>query len=162
MTTARSWDGTTVVGEQLGALRMAVGPNTGGLAAIARTLNGKRFPVNGRETVEMAATVRTDNANLAPGLYVAFYDVDEVAIGEVHEAVWTPVANTPLRRAHSAAVPGNAATYRLGVIAYARAANPTGNVWFDDVTVNDSEVLLIDEAMGQLALTVGLRGKWVG
>lgn len=161
--TAHSWDNTTAVGEALGAYTVNVQAGPGSPSNVVRVQSSKAFPVGTRATVALAATVRTDNANLTPRLAVRFYDAADALVAASQEADWTPVANTPARRAHAAAAPANAATYRLGlwVSADVAGAGAIGNVWFDDITLNDADVIYQDGSIGAVAVEVGVKGAWL-
>lgn len=161
VTFTRDWDGT-IGGAQNGSLKVAISANSAGIGATVNTIGTKYFPINDRASVEMAAWVRTSNVNLTPRLYVRFYDADAVQLASVAiEADWAPVANTGVRRALASRVPSGAAFYRLGLFVFCDTAGATGNVWFDDITTNNVELIVADQAMGTLGVTVGLQGRWL-
>jgi len=161
MTVMRAHD-PAVGSEQAGSLAITIGPSTAASGAILRTA-GRRYRLNGQEGLQIAATVRTSNTNLRPELELVYYqDADDTAIaGSDVEAVWTPAANTWYRRVFAIIPPGGVAEVQLVLRVRAEAANQTGTVWFDDVTLDANELVVQDVSVGALAVVAETRGHWL-
>ena len=161
LTVARGWDSATAVGEALGAASIQITASSGAALATARTLGATRFGVNARATVEVAATVRGSAANLSPLLAVRFYDAADSPIATETGAANYGVTGTPYRTAFSAPVPPNATGFRIGLWAIDQTGGTTGTVLFDDVRCNAAEVIFRDEAIGTVAVGVGVKAAYL-
>ena len=40
------------------------------------------------------------------------------------------------------------------------AAGATGSIWVDDIRLNDNALLVADQAMGEVAVTARIAGRW--
>ena len=159
LSVARTWD-AAVGGEVLGALAMAVTANTAP-DEIARTIGPKRFLIGGRASVWVTAWMQTAHAQLHPLLYLRFYDEDDVVLVTAMQATWTPTRDEGVRRTFAARVPGRTSYVRVGVAVRSAASGALGTVWFDDIRVNDTDLYLHDQAVGEIAYTAQLRGVWI-
>lgn len=162
MTAAVSQD-PAVGGAVLGSLKMAITPSTAASGQRLILRGDHLFRLFGQESVDLAAWCISSNANLAPGLGVRWYrDEDGTsAISDAYDAAWTPTASAEQERAVSFAAPSNARSYRVLLLVTTGASSQTGNLWFDDVRFGERDILVRDEAIGQLAITVEASGVWL-
>ncbi len=161
MTATPSWDDTTG-GDQDGALKVTIGPNTAGSGASAEMLSTRFYEVYNRESVEVAAWVRTTHANIRPLLQILWYHADaDTPVAASTEASWTPTANTTYERVFAARVPAGAARYRVCLLTRTAASSATGAALFDDVTVNGNDLYVADVSMGNLTIETLIRGRFV-
>jgi sugar lactone lactonase YvrE len=158
---AMSWDGA-VGGAAAGSLKLALTVALGGTSIGLRAVEDAWRPLNSREAVQVSSWVTTDSASMVPLLQVEFSNADGVILSTVTESVWTPVAGQKPRRIFAAAAVEGATQYRLGLALYAASGAATGQVWFDDIQINASELVFIDQALGEIEVTVAIRGRWIG
>jgi hypothetical protein len=119
--------------------------------------------VNGRDSVEVAAWSRTTSANLMPWLQIIWYgpEGDDTLLATSNEPFWTPIASASMRRVFAAATAAGAERYRVALAVRAGTAGQTGTVWFDDVTVNGTDVVFAEPTTGLIQLDVAVRSRWV-
>ena len=162
MTAVASHDGT-VGGATLGSLKVAITPSTAGTGQRLVLLGDPLFRLFGQDTVDLAAWTVSSNANLAPTLGVRWYrdEAGTSAISDAWDAFWTPTASADLERAASFAAPGNALAFRVLLGVATGASSQTGTLWFDDVRFAGQDLLVREEAMGQLAVTADVAGVWL-
>ena len=161
MTATPSWD-DTIGGDQDGALKVTIGPNTAGSGASAEMLSTRFYEVYNRESVEVAAWVRTTHANIRPLLQILWYHADaDTPVAASTEASWTPTANTTYERVFAARVPAGAAPYRVCLLTPTAASSATGAALFDDVTVNGNDLYVADVALGSITVEALIRGRFV-
>lgn len=153
------WNNAVAVGLALGALALTV--TNGDAGSTANVVNSKYFPINDRDSVTVAASVRTSNVNLTPRLQLLFYDAASALLSTVTESDWTPAANTNYRRGFSARVPSNATQYRVGFLASVDAGPLTATTYLDDVTTGTLDLYVKDLAMGQIKVEVQARARWL-
>lgn len=123
---------------------------------------GDFLPVAGKPRIVVAADFETDNVNLVPVPALWFYNVNQAPIGSVDAAAaWTPTANVPARRLHSAVPPSNAAYYRVGTVVRTAGANATGSVYTDNVSPDGIDLIVDDEAIGTVEVTVGWLPQYI-
>lgn len=149
-------------GDQLGAMKITIIPNTGSNGV--SVTNAQYFGVNGAERVEMSAWVRTSNGNMHPRLAILWYqDESDTWMIRSLEPAWAtnPTANTPYTRVFAAIVPPEMTRFRLAVHAIPAVAGTTATVYFDDVRLNDNALMVADAAMGRLDVDVIVRPRWV-
>jgi hypothetical protein len=108
---------------------------------------GTFFPLNGRERIQVAAAMRTSNANLQVGLSIDWYTA---AGGFVSRSATndTLTIDAFFRRVLSASPPATAAQFKIAARVRANAAAATGDVWFDTFTVDGPEILLASVSPG--------------
>lgn len=154
-------------GQALGSLKLSLtaGIGAGAVPATAKLLHSALFPVAGRRKLELGAWLRTTSANLRPYLTALFYDASGLA-GFMASGVdpnddWTPVANTDYGMSFAVRVPEGAHWFRVGLWMDILAASFTGDVWFDDLTIDGSELTIRDDAVSSLTVRVDLAGAWV-
>lgn len=161
MTATPSWD-DTIGGDQDGAMKVTIGPNTAGSGASAEMLSTRFYEVYNRESVEVAAWVRTTHANIRPLLQILWYHADaDTPVAASTEASWTPTANTTYERVFAARVPAGAARYRVCLLTRTAASSATGAALFDDVTVNGNDLYVADVSMGSITIETLIRGRFV-
>lgn len=162
MTAAVSQD-PAVGGAVLGSLKVAITPSTAASGQRLILRGDHLFRLFGQESVDLVAWCVSSNANLAPGLGVRWYrDEDGTsAISDAVDAAWTPTASAEQERAVSFAAPANARSFRVLLLVTTGASSQTGNLWFDDVRFGERDILVRDEAIGQLAITVEASGVWL-
>ena len=161
ITQSTVWDGT-IGGLALGSLRIGITANTAANSVLYRTTGF--FAVNGAESVSVSCWCRTSNANIQPQLAIFWYqEVSATSIGNSMSPAWAanPVANIPYEIAFSAAVPPSATRFRIMVEADVIVSAAIGNVWFDDVRLNDSDLVIEDDAMGTLAVSTVVSPRWI-
>lgn len=142
-----------------GSLKIAITGNTGSDSIIYRTSGF--FAVNGAEQEEMAAWVRTSHANIHPRLAFLWYgDSGSTALETSLEPDWAPTANTEYERAFAAIVPPGMTRFRLAVVADAAVSTATGNAWFDDIKLNDNDLLVADVNAVDIDVEVIMRPRW--
>lgn len=105
---------------------------------------------SGRGRIWVVATVRSSNANIQPTFAFRF----DGATDPVVETDWVVTANTWVRRAFAVTVPTNAATAVFEFWVTTKATSPTGSVWIDDITINDTDLTLSDVSGGTVSATV--------
>lgn len=161
MTVEVGWD-FALGGDAAGSLYASVNANSAGVGATAQVVGGRRYVVNNRAAVQVAAWVRTNNANLRPRLQILFYNEDETLVATETQPEWAsaPAVGVGYRRAYAARVPAGATRYRIGLLARAAAAGATGTCWFDDVTANDTDLIVRDPAVGQIRVAALVRPAW--
>lgn len=152
-----------VGGEANGSLKVTATATAAGFGVFAMALNGRRFGVNGREAVEVAAWVRQSSANMRAALGVLFYNDAGAEVFAAVQPEWAtaPVALAEYRRVFATRVPAGATEYRIGLAARPATAIASGSVWFDDITCNDNELTVADPSVGMLKAGVSVRGRWV-
>jgi hypothetical protein len=102
----------------------------------------------------IAADLYTTNVNLVPRLTIWFYDAAQTLIGsENMETLYTPIASTWYRRAHQVVAPAGAKYYRVGLTVWTTAANATGSVRSAAYAPDANELIVRDEAIGQLTVS---------
>ena len=154
-TVAAQAQDTGVYDTSPGSLKTAVTASTAGIGAVVEDRADDLLPVAGRARVWVAAAVRSSSANLQPTLTVWFYDAAGSPVGSgSREADWTVPANTWVRRVWSADVPAGATQFRVGATCKSKAANQTGTVWVDTVTVCDNDLTLSEVATGTVTAAV--------
>lgn len=112
----------------------------------------------------MSAWVRTSDPALHPRLAVYWYqDGSDAAVATALEPAWAddPDADEPFGRSFAAIAPPGATRFRLAVVADAVVAEATGTVWFDDIRLNDNDLVVADVAMGDLDVVTMIRPRWV-
>ena len=137
--------------------RLTVSASTAGTGAVAERLASTLFPVNGRTSVQVAASLRTGTALLRPLLAIAWYDADGTLLETAVEPAWDAPVNTWRRRVHAAVTPEDAASYRVGFRAVATGAGATGSVWIDDVSLNGNDLVWDEDSPG----TVTVAASWL-
>ena len=144
------------------SLTANVTANTSGTGGTVEYIASDYLPVGNRQNVEVGAALRTDNTNLQPTPTVWFYDSSNTLIGSRDtQADWTIGAtNTWYRRLFAASVPAGAVTYRVGVVIKSKTSNQTGQVWWDTVAVNDTEIALFDVAIGAITLSARWQDRY--
>lgn len=161
MTATPSWD-DTIGGDQDGALKVAITPNTAGSGASAEMISTRYYDVYNRESVEVAAWVRTSHANIRPLLQILWYHRDsDTPVATSTESAWTPVADTSYERVLAARVPAGATRYRVCLLTKTAASSATGYALWDDVSLNDANLYVSDVALGGLAVETCIRGRFV-
>jgi len=161
MTATPSWD-DTIGGDQDGSLKVAITPNTAASGASAEMISTRFYDVYNRESVEVAAWVRTSHANIRPLLQVLWYHSDsDTPVATSTETSWTPVADTSYERVFAARVPAGATRYRVCLLTKTAASSATGYALFDDVSLNDANLFVSDVSMGGLAVETCIRGRFV-
>ena len=149
----------TIGGYQNGSLKIAITANSGSDEVVY--VNSQVFSVSGQESETVAGWVRTSNANLVPRLCLAWYiDPDAPPTAITTEDAWTPAINTGYRRAFGAVTPPEVKWFRLGLVVDT-ASSATGNVWLDDVTLNDNELFLSDVSPASLDVDVIVRPRFI-
>ena len=162
MTAAISQD-TAVGGAVLGSLKVAITPSTAASGQRLILRGDHLFRLFGQDSVDLVAWLVSSNANLTPGLGVRWYrdEAGTSAISDAYDAYWTPTASAEQERAVSFAAPANARSYRVLLLVTTGASSQTGTLWFDDVRFAERDILVRDEAIGQLAVTVEVPGVWL-
>jgi len=157
---AQTQDGA-VYDSSPGSLRTAITASTAGVGAVVEDRAGDYVPTNGRGRVWVAAATRSSNANLQPTLTLWFYDASNAPVGAAAlEADYTVTANTWTRRLLATAVPTGATQCKVGVTTKSKAANSTGSIWIDTVTVNDNDATCSDVSGGTIAATIAWVAKY--
>jgi hypothetical protein len=159
-TVTRDWDGTTG-GDGDGCLAVRIPANTSATNAYVRTIGSKAYAVAGRESVSVAAWVTTTNVNLRPRLYIRWYDEDDAPLTTVTQSPWTPVADEEVRTTFAATPPARATSYRIGLAVRSSVTGNVGTIRFDDITLNDNDLFVKDEAVGQLGIVAAIKGRWL-
>lgn len=158
ITQAASHD-ASIGGYQDGSLKVAITANSGSDNVIY--LNAQPLGVNGQESESIGAWVRTDSTNLVPRLCIAWYTDPEAApVSIAMEDAWEPAATTGYSRAFGAIAPPDAEWFRVGLV-IDTSASATGNVWLDDVTLNDNDLFLADTSPGELDVAVIVRPRFI-
>jgi len=161
MTATRTYE-AAIFGAQAGSLKVAITPNTALTGASAETIATRFFPVNGREQVQVAAWVRTSHADIRPLLQILWYQDDsDVPVSSSIEADWLTLVNVGYGRIFAARVPVGVTRYRVSCLVKTAANSAVGNAYFDDVTLNDADLYVIDVATGGLTVDVRVRGRVV-
>lgn len=162
MTAAATHD-AAVGGVVAGSLKIAITPSTAATGQRLKLRGDQVFRLYGQQSVDLVAWVVSSNANLAPVLGVRWYRDDDgsSAISDDFAAFWTPVVSAEQDRGASFAVPGNARSFRVLLAVTTGSSNQTGNLWFDDVRFGDRDILVRDEAMGQLSITAQIPGVYL-
>jgi hypothetical protein len=159
ITQAASHD-AAVGGEALGSLKVAITANSGSDQVIYRTTGF--FAVNGADRVELSAWMTSDDAAIWPLLGVLWYgDTGSTALASTIEPRWDdpPVPGDEYVRSFAAIVPPGMTRFRLALVADA-TASATGTVWFDDVRLNDNDLLVADASAGELDVTALVQPRW--
>lgn len=162
LTAAANWDGG-VGGELAGSLRVVVGPNTAGAGASVAVRHPTVFATGGLAAIQLAAWSRSSTASLIPLRELRFYrDPDGTTLlATLLEPAWTPLAGADVRRVFAARVPPHATCYRVGLVVQTAAPSATGTVWVDDVTLNDTDLIVADQGGPNVELTALLGGRWL-
>ena len=136
--------------------------NTSGVGGTVEYLATDYLPVGSRQNVQLGLAVRTGNTNLQPTPAIWFYDSANALIGSRStQADWTIGATgTWYRRLFAAAVPAGAVSYRVGVVIKSKTSNQTGQVWWDTLAINDTEIALLDVAIGGITLSARWRDRY--
>lgn len=151
----------TIGGEQDGSLKVAITANSNtGAIVVANTT---WYSVAGQNAVTVSGWMRVSHANLRPSLVILWYqDGSDTPVAQDDGPVWSsaPTINTGYHRAFAAAVPAGVTRFRVGVRAGMSTTGVTGNTWFDDIRLNDTDLLLADAAMGEVDVTALVRPRW--
>lgn len=161
-TVALSWDNADGVDDP-GCIQIDVTPSTAPGDSGAFVLNQQVFPVYGQETIDISANVKTSSANLIPVMGVILYEDSEgnTAIQSTSSLPYTPTVNEWDGRPGSFAMRSLARSYRIYVGYVASGANRTGIVNFDDVRFIDRDIMVQDESIGKIRVTVELEGTYL-
>lgn len=149
---------TSVYDSAPAALSLQITASTAVSGTVAQTIaSSAAFSVNGRNRVWFAAAVRSTSATLQPTLTIWFYTAADALVGSAQlEADWTVPVTTWVRRVFGADVPPsgqNPAKFKVGLSLKGKAANQTGTVWLDTVTVNDNDLTLSEASGGTVVVT---------
>lgn len=128
-------------------------PNTAGVNAIVEDIASDYLPVGDRDNVQVGIAVRSDNVNIQVTPSIWFYDEAQVFLSKAIQADWTVTADVWARRLLGALVPVGAYSYRVGVTHKLKSAGVTGLGRWDTLAVNDTEVALLDVAIGAITLS---------
>jgi hypothetical protein len=142
------------VGSTPGALHVNVSSSTvpvGNSAALI--LADDRLPVGNRQNVYVGAEYWSNNTSLIPLPAIRFYDASLATLSTVNAAAWAVPNMSFRRRLYAAAVPSGAVYWAPGFYAWDNAGSQNGDIVFDAVAVNDTEVGVIDQNTS--GLTVG-------
>lgn len=127
--------------------------NSSGSGGTVEEIAADYLPVGNRVNVQIGVAIRTANVNIQPTPAIWWYDANQALLSRVQQADWTiPASATWYRQLFAALVPAGAVSFRCGVVAKCKTANPTGQYWWDTVAPNDSELALRDVSIGGLAL----------
>jgi len=133
-TVATSYD-TTVY--PAGALKVASSASTAASGNVYHITNVATWiPVVTGETYTIRATYQTDTANLHPRIQFRWYNAALVSLGTNTEPDWAPAINTNYPRSFSYTPPVNAVYLQVAVQVTTAAANVTGNLYFDAISVD--------------------------
>lgn len=147
-------------GDADGSLKVTISANAGSGQVSYHT--DDFFAVSGAERVEVSAWLRSSSADIWPLLGILWYgDADNTLLATSLESRWAepPTPNQGYRRAFAAIVPPGMTRFRLVIVADAVDA-ATGDIWADDVRLNDNALLVADHAIGEIEVTAIVRPRW--
>lgn len=145
-----------------GSFTATVTANTSGVGGTVEYIADDYLPVGSRKNVQFGVAIRTANVNLQPTPTIWFYDSANVLIGSRSmQADWTIGAiNTWYRRLFAASVPSGAVSYRVGIVGKSKTSNQTGQFWWDTTAENDTEIALLDVAIGAITLSARWQDRY--
>jgi len=155
----------TVGEHQLGSLKINItaSPTIGAIYV----LNQKLFAVSGQESIEIGASMRSTNPDVQPKLVVYWYtDAESTYLSAEDGPEWAdwigdPAALAWYRRTLGLVAPIGARYFRIGVVLSIPVATSTGSIWFDDITLNDNDLMVYDAGGGSFDVTAIVPEQWI-
>jgi hypothetical protein len=162
-TVTRSADGT-VFSDTASSLKVAVTASTvPTLTLVTDDLNSTFMPIGKRESIVVSHDVRVSTLNLVPRVKLMFYTEAQNPISSATEAQADgalAAINTWERHTFAVRVPDGAVYWRFAFDVYSAALNATGNVWLDNVRVNDVDIVVKGVSPGTLVVSASWYGRF--